>query len=120
MAESSRHHSFGIGWISLAGAVEFDPRLSSSYHQYSPGFLPRFGGKGMYGMKVHEAVKDAQETQTGITIHEVDENYDEGRTLFQAVCDIDITDTPVEIAAKVQRLEHLHYPRVIESWITQR
>ncbi len=84
-----------------------------------PALLPKFGGKGMYGMKVHEAVRSSEDSQTGITIHEVDEKYDEGRTLFQAVCDIDQSDTPKEIAEKVQRLEHLHYPRVIEDWITQ-
>ena len=60
-----------------------------------------------------------EDSQTGITIHEVDENYDEGKILFQAVCEIDISDTPKVIAEKVQRLEHLYYPRVIEDWINQ-
>ncbi len=84
-----------------------------------PALLPKFGGKGMYGMKVHEAVKASEDTRTGITIHEVDEKYDEGRTVFQAVIEVDVSDTPKEIAEKVQRLEHLHYPRVIEEWATQ-
>lgn len=106
----------GFLWLVPLNLIRAFPHRIINIH---PALLPKFGGKGMYGMKVHQAVKDAQDAQTGITIHEVDENYDEGRTLFQAVCDIDITDTPIEIAAKVQRLEHLHYPRVIESWITQ-
>ncbi len=105
----------GFLWLVPLYLIRAFPHRIINIH---PALLPKFGGKGMYGMKVHEAVKEAQDTQTGITIHEVDENYDEGRTLFQAVCDIDISDTPKEIAEKVQRLEHLHYPRVIEAWIT--
>ncbi len=106
----------GFLWLVPVYLIRAFPHRIINIH---PALLPRFGGKGMYGMKVHEAVKEAQDAQTGITIHEVDEKYDEGRTLFQAVCDIDLTDTPKEIAEKVQRLEHLHYPRVIEEWITQ-
>lgn len=82
-----------------------------------PALLPRFGGKGMYGMKVHEAVKSAGETKTGITIHLVNECYDEGRIIFQQTCAIDKTSSPESIAASVQALEHEHYPRVIEKWI---
>lgn len=106
----------GFLWLIPAYLIRAFPHRIINIH---PALLPRFGGKGMYGMKVHEAVKEAQDAQTGITIHEVDEKYDEGRTLFQAVCDIDISDTPKDIAEKVQRLEHLHYPRVIEEWVSQ-
>ncbi len=106
----------GFLWLVPVYLIRAFPHRIINIH---PALLPKFGGKGMYGMKVHEAVKEAQDAQTGITIHEVDEKYDEGRTLFQSVCDIDLTDTPKEIAEKVQRLEHLHYPRVIEEWITQ-
>jgi phosphoribosylglycinamide formyltransferase-1 len=106
----------GFLWLVPVYLIRAFPHRIINIH---PALLPKFGGKGMYGMKVHEAVKEAQDAQTGITIHEVDEKYDEGRTLFQAVCDIDISDTPKEIAEKVQRLEHLHYPRVIEAWISQ-
>lgn len=106
----------GFLWLVPLYLIRAFPHHIINIH---PALLPKFGGKGMYGMKVHEAVKDAEDAQTGITIHEVDEKYDEGRILFQAVCDIDISDTPKEIAEKVQRLEHLHYPRVIEEWITQ-
>jgi len=82
-----------------------------------PALLPKFGGKGMYGSKVHEAVKNAGETETGITIHLVDEHYDHGKTLFQAVVSIDINDSPETIAKKVLTLEHKHFPQVIESYI---
>lgn len=82
-----------------------------------PSLLPKFGGKGMYGMKVHEAVKQSGETETGITIHEVNEHYDDGRVLFQAKCKVEVMDTLEEIARNVQALEHHHFPLVIEKWI---
>lgn len=82
-----------------------------------PALLPKFGGKGMYGKFVHEAVKAAGEAETGITIHEVNEHYDEGNIVFQATCGVDEADTPDSIALKVQKLEHMHYPKVIERWI---
>lgn len=106
----------GFLWLIPSYLIKAFPHHIINIH---PALLPKFGGKGMYGMKVHEAVRSSEDSQTGITIHEVDEKYDEGRTLFQAVCEIDISDTPKEIAEKVQRLEHLHYPRVIEEWVTQ-
>jgi phosphoribosylglycinamide formyltransferase-1 len=83
-----------------------------------PALLPDFGGKGMYGHHVHAAVKSAGRTVTGITIHEVNERYDEGRILFQAQTPLTAEDTPDTIAAKVHALEHRHYPEVIEQWIT--
>lgn len=83
-----------------------------------PALLPKFGGKGMYGMKVHEAVKTAGECETGITIHTINENYDEGRNLFQISCVVLPNDTPEIIRMKVQALEYLHYPVVIEKWVT--
>lgn len=82
-----------------------------------PALLPKYGGKGMYGMKVHEAVKAAHETVTGITIHKVNERYDDGQILFQATCEVSPLDTADQIAEKIHRLEHSHYPRVIEQWI---
>lgn len=82
-----------------------------------PALLPKFGGKGMYGMFVHEAVKAVAESETGITIHEVNEHYDEGNVIFRATCGIAETDTPQSIASKVQKLEHMHYAKVIERWI---
>lgn len=85
-----------------------------------PALLPKFGGKGMYGMFVHEAVKAAAESETGITIHEVNEHYDEGNVIFQATCGIDETDTAQSIASKVQKLEHMHYAKVIDRWIVNK
>ena len=82
-----------------------------------PALLPKFGGKGMYGMHVHEAVKAAGENETGITIHEVNEHYDEGKILFQATNTVSKEDSLEQIAAKVHALEYAHYPRVIEEWI---
>lgn len=80
-----------------------------------PALLPAYGGKGMYGAKVHQAVKEAGEKQTGITIHLVDANYDEGKIIFQAAVAIEPSDTPEEIAQKVHALEHKYFPNVIES-----
>jgi phosphoribosylglycinamide formyltransferase-1 len=77
-----------------------------------PALLPKFGGKGMYGMHVHEAVIAAGEKETGISIHYVDEVYDHGQIIFQA---IDKTDTPGTLAEKIHRLEHDNYPLVIEN-----
>ncbi|MEO0553295.1 MAG: phosphoribosylglycinamide formyltransferase [Bacteroidota bacterium] len=84
-----------------------------------PALLPKYGGKGMYGSRVHEAVKQAGEKETGITIHYVNEKYDEGQIIFQATCDLDGSDTPSSIAAKVHELEYEHYPRVILEVITK-
>ena len=78
-----------------------------------PALLPKFGGKGMYGMHVHRAVKDSGAEETGITIHYVNAAYDEGAVIFQAKTTVAESDTPQEIARKVQILEHEHYPRVV-------
>lgn len=80
-----------------------------------PALLPKFGGKGMYGMHVHEAVVAAGETESGITIHYINEHYDEGAVIFQASCPVLPSDTPEEVAAKVHRLEYEYYPKVIEK-----
>lgn len=82
-----------------------------------PSLLPKFGGKGMYGMKVHEAVAAAKERETGPTIHLVNARYDEGKILAQFKCSISPTDDAHKIAEKVLRLEHKHYPQEIEKWI---
>lgn len=71
----------------------------------------------MYGGKVHEAVVAAGERETGITIHEVDAVYDEGKILFQARCGVEPTETPQQVADKVHTLEYAHYPKVVEQWI---
>jgi phosphoribosylglycinamide formyltransferase-1 len=85
-----------------------------------PALLPKYGGKGMYGLFVHEAVKASGDTQSGITIHIVDESYDHGRYLFQASVPIMPQDDPDTIAAKVLKLEHEHYPRGIQSMLAQK
>ena len=78
-----------------------------------PSLLPKFGGKGMYGERVHEAVVAAGERQTGITIHHVNEHYDDGAIIFQATVDLDPTDTPADVARKVRQLELTHFAPII-------
>jgi len=80
-----------------------------------PALLPKYGGKGMYGHFVHEAVVTAKEPASGISIHYVNEQYDEGAIIFQATCPVAPTDTPEDVAAKVQVLEHKYYPEVVEK-----
>lgn len=82
-----------------------------------PALLPKFGGKGMYGLNVHQAVKDKAETETGITIHLVNQQYDKGEILFQATTKLEKLDTVEEIAHKVQQLEYQYFPKVIEAWL---
>jgi phosphoribosylglycinamide formyltransferase-1 len=84
-----------------------------------PALLPKFGGKGMYGMKVHEAVRAANEEESGITIHYVDERYDKGAVIFQAKCKVSAKDTPQDIAHKVQKLEHEYFPKIVEKLVRQ-
>lgn len=80
-----------------------------------PALLPRYGGKGMYGHHVHQAVIAAGEQESGITIHRVNEHYDEGAILFQAKCPVLPDDTPATLAARIHALEHAHYPTVVED-----
>lgn len=90
------------------------PRKIINIH---PALLPQYGGKGMYGSRVHQAVFDNNEKVSGMTIHYVDENYDEGKIIFQDQVDLEVTDTPDIIARKVLELEHKNYSRVIEEAI---
>jgi phosphoribosylglycinamide formyltransferase 1 len=83
-----------------------------------PALLPKYGGKGMYGMHVHEAVVANKETETGITIHYVNEHYDEGAIIFQAKCDVDVTDSAEDVAAKIHELEMEHFPKVVEELLS--
>lgn len=80
-----------------------------------PALLPKFGGKGMYGSRVHEAVKAKGEKKTGITIHYVNEKYDDGRIIFQESVAVNEEDSPEDIAQKVHVLEHKYFPKVVES-----
>lgn len=83
-----------------------------------PALLPKYGGKGMYGMHVHRAVKENRETESGITVHFVNENYDEGAIIFQAKRTLEATDTPEDIAQKIHALEYAHFPRIIEQTLS--
>lgn len=80
-----------------------------------PALLPKYGGKGMYGEYVHEAVVKNAEKETGITIHYVNENYDEGAVIFQKSVQLEKTDTPEIVAEKIHKLEHTYFPKVIEN-----
>jgi len=109
-----------IDWVILAGfllkiPVELTRAFPDRIVNIHPALLPKYGGKGMYGSFVHEAVKAAGDTESGITIHLVNENYDEGRIVFQTSTPVTETDTPDSIAEKVHALEHKHFPEVIEG-----
>ncbi len=109
-----------VDFIVLAGFLWKIPSvLISAYPQkivnIHPALLPAYGGKGMYGHFVHEAVIANKETKSGITIHYVDEQYDHGQTIMQASCDITAADTPETLAQKIHQLEHVHFPIVIEQ-----
>ena len=105
----------GFMWLMPADLVRAFPNKIINIH---PALLPKFGGKGMYGHFVHEAVAAAGETESGITIHYVNDRYDEVQVIFQAACPVSPTDTPDDIARKVQALEHQHYPRAIADVLT--
>ena len=86
-------------------------------HNIHPSLLPKYGGKGMYGARVHQAVVANSETESGITIHYVNEHYDEGNILFQAKTQVLPTDTADSLAEKIHLLEYEHFPKVIEKWL---
>lgn len=111
-----------IDFIALAGFLlkipsdiidEFEGRIINIH----PALLPDYGGDGMYGMAVHEAVVENEEEESGITIHHINDDYDEGEIIFQESVEIDYEDTPEDVQYKVQQLEHKHYPEVIEYLI---
>ena len=111
-----------IDFIVLAGFLSRVPdEIVHAYPQkivnIHPSLLPKFGGKGMYGMHVHEAVLAAGETESGITIQYVSEKYDEGAFILQAKCPVLPDDTPDTLAARVHELEYRYYPEVIEKLI---
>jgi phosphoribosylglycinamide formyltransferase-1 len=111
-----------VGWVVLAGfllkvpsdvCAVFEGRMVNIH----PALLPNYGGAGMYGMNVHRAVKEAGEAVSGMTIHFVNEHYDEGDIVFQGEVDLAPEDSADDIAAKVLTLEHRHYPKVLEGLI---
>lgn len=120
----SKLKSAKIDFIALAGFLKKIPEnILQAYKKrivnIHPALLPDYGGEGMYGMRVHEAVVANEEEETGITIHYLTDKYDEGEIIFQARVEVDPEDTPEEVAYKVQQLEHAHYPSVIESLIQE-
>lgn len=113
-----------IDFIVLAGFLWLvPPYLVKSYQgriiNIHPSLLPKYGGKGMYGMKVHQAVKAAGDKESGITIHYVNNKFDDGAIIFQASCPIDSQDSAEEIRLKVLKLEHHYFPKVIEKVIRE-
>lgn len=105
----------GFLWLIPEYLIHTYPNKIINIH---PALLPSYGGKGMYGIHVHRAVKANCEKESGITIHLVNKEYDKGRHLFQASCKLSPEDTPEEIAAKVLKLEHKYFPKVIHHFLT--
>lgn len=113
----------GIDFIILAGFLwKLPPALIKAWPKkiinIHPALLPKYGGKGMYGHFVHEAVIAAKEKESGITIHYVDELYDHGQIIFQATCKVEEEDTPESLAKKIQALEHKYFPAVAAETAT--
>lgn len=104
----------GFLWLVPQNLIQAFPQQIINIH---PALLPKYGGKGMYGMKVHQAIVENQEKETGITIHYVNEHYDEGKVIFQQSCHVSPEDTPEAVAKKVQLLEHEHFPKVVEELV---
>lgn len=102
----------GFLWLVPSDIVKAFPRRIINIH---PALLPKYGGKGMYGQHVHQAVVDNKETETGITIHYVDENYDEGDVILQTTCRVEPDDSADDVAKKIHQLEYEHFPKVVES-----
>lgn len=105
----------GFLWKIPEELVKAFPKRILNIH---PALLPRYGGKGMYGMRVHEAIIAAGETESGITIHLVNEHYDDGEILFQARCPVYPEDTPEQLAERIHHLEHQHFPEIIEHYLS--
>lgn len=112
--------SYGIDLIVLAGFLLMVPQFLIARYpdriiNIHPALLPKFGGKGMYGRHVHEAVVAAGECETGITVHFVSDKYDEGRIIAQVRTDLSPADTPADVEAKIHRLEQENFPRIIRE-----
>lgn len=114
-----------VDWIILAGFLWLIPEnLLNAFPgriiNIHPALLPAYGGKGMYGMKVHQAVIDSGDSESGITIHHVNEHYDKGDIIFQARCLVANNDTPEILASKIHELEYAHFPEVIKHLVSGR
>jgi len=115
---------YKIDYLILAGFLLLVPegiiqRFPDRILNIHPALLPKFGGKGMYGHHVHKAVIEAAEPESGISIHLVNERFDEGNVIFQAKCPVFQDDTPDTLASRIHELEHKHFPKIIESYILQ-
>ena len=116
-------NKYFVDYVVLAGFLLLMPKyLVKAYGMkmvnIHPSLLPKYGGKGMYGMNVHKAVKEAGEKESGMTVHYVNEQYDDGDIVFQKTCKLTEDDTPQMIAKKVQTLEHLYFPIIIENLVS--
>lgn len=112
-----------ISHIVLAGFMWLIPEnivneYKSRIYNIHPALLPKYGGKGMYGDRVHRAVIENGEAESGISIHYVNNKFDEGKIIFQAKCPVLLDDTPESLAGRIHQLEYAHYPRVIEEVIS--
>jgi phosphoribosylglycinamide formyltransferase-1 len=115
-----RNHQ--IDYIILAGYLRLIPSAFIEHYDeriinIHPSLLPKFGGKGMYGSRVHEAVLAGDEKESGISIHYVDSEFDEGRVIAQFSCEVDSNDTFETLSAKIRQLEHAYFPKVIEETV---
>ena len=113
-----------IGFVVLAGFLWLVPEYLLKAFQgrmvnIHPALLPRYGGKGMYGRHVHAAVIENHESESGITIHQVNPHYDEGSIVFQARCEVRPDDTPESLAERVHQLEYEHYPRIVDRLLQE-
>lgn len=111
-----------IDYIILAGYLLKIPLALVNKYTHKiinihPALLPKYGGKGMYGMNIHKAVVEAKEKETGITIHLIDEIYDNGEVIFQTSCSVEPDDTPEIVAKKISLLEQTYFPKVVEEYI---
>jgi len=118
----NRLNELKIDAIVLAGfLLKIPDRLLTKFPDriinIHPALLPNYGGKGMYGLKVHRAVIDAGESESGITIHLVDGKYDNGKTLFQAKCKVDSGETPESLAMKIHDLEYRFFPKIVNEFL---
>ena len=114
----------GIDFIVLAGFLWLVPdallqKFEGKVVNIHPALLPKFGGKGMYGRHVHEAVIASGEAESGISIHHVNQKYDEGNIIFQATCEVKKDDTPESLAKRIHTLEYEHFPKVVEELLNK-
>ena len=107
----------GFMWIFPEDILKKFPGKIVNIH---PALLPKYGGKGMYGMRVHETIIKNKEKESGISIHFVNENYDEGEIIFQAKTDVSEEDTPESLAEKIHKLEYKHFPEIIQQLLQKK